>query len=64
MVSVIVGVWVFGRADVFHLVDAAALGTALDGAVAGDLCGEEGVSRTRLGECGEKVEGNGELDVR
>ncbi len=29
--------WVFGWAYVFHLVDAAALGAALDGALAGDL---------------------------
>ena len=36
---------VVGRADVFHAVDAAAFGAALDGALAGHLlCGGEGVS--------------------
>jgi len=44
MVAVIVGVWVFGWTDVFHLVDTTAFGAALDGAFAGDLCGEEEVS--------------------
>lgn len=28
-------VWIIGRANVFHAVDAAAFGTALDGAFAG-----------------------------
>lgn len=37
VVAVVVGV--LGRADVLHLVDRAALGAALDGAVAGDLSG-------------------------
>ena len=33
----VVGVRVVGRSDVFHAVDAAALGAAFDGAVAGHL---------------------------
>lgn len=37
VVVAVVVVVVLGRADVLHLVDGAALGAALDGAVAGDL---------------------------
>jgi hypothetical protein len=37
IVCVVMCVRVFGRSDVFHLVDVTAFGAALDGAVAGDL---------------------------
>ena len=34
---VVVSMWVFCRAGIFHFVDVATFGAALDGAVAGDL---------------------------
>lgn len=34
VVAMIMGVWIFGRPDVFHLVNAAAFGAALKGAIA------------------------------
>ena len=71
-------VWIVWWTDVFHSVDAAAFGTALDGAVAGHLVGREVSERVRDlgveggGRVGEKegrkgweVEGGeGERDVR
>ena len=52
-----VGVGVVGGADVFHSVDAAAFGAALDGAVAGHLVGGGGVSDVGMGGEGERGEG-------
>ena len=36
-VAVVVGMWVFWRANVFHFVDVAAFRAALDGALTGNL---------------------------
>lgn len=68
VVAVAVGVVALGRANVLHLVDGAALGAALDGAVAGSGEPDDNVGVGRVASAAEVLlvtegfDGNGVLD--
>lgn len=67
MVAVAVGIVALGRADVLHLVDGAALGAALDGAVAGSGEPDDDVRVGRVASAAEvllvteRLDGDGVL---